>query len=109
MPVGAGSQPTAATTNQDLTNIAVAMRNVMEAASNLNKEVTGAESGLTYLESIGFGSAANSDNPGAVSDAQFALNMIGYLNTLALVYYGGATQPSAFNFDNALSVLWDEE
>lgn len=107
MPIGAGSQPTVATINQDLTNIAVAMRNVMRAAVELNTQVTGSESGLTYLEEIGFGSAANPGNPGQVSDAQLALTMIGYLSTPAGVYFGTATQPSAFDFDNALSILWD--
>ena len=45
-------------------------------------------------------------NPGGVSDAQYALNMISYLNTVAGVYFGTATQGTAFNFDQQLSQMW---
>ena len=89
-----------------ITNLAISLRNVMRQMSNLSLAVNGQGNGLTYLESIGYASAANAANPGGISDAQYALNMIGYLNTMAAVYYGTAAQTPAFNFDQELSQMW---
>lgn len=101
-----GNQANAASINQQLTNFATQMRSVMDAVSDLSTEINSQGDGLAALEAIGFGSASNPANPGSISDAQYALNMLGYLNTVAQVYFGEAAQPSAFNFNNALSVLW---
>jgi hypothetical protein len=101
MPVG--NQPTVASVNQQIAQIAMQMRNVMQAAANLSAGVNGQGTGLATLEAIGFGSDANPDNPGDVSDAQLALTMVSYLNTQAGVYYGSATQPSEFNFNQELA------
>jgi hypothetical protein len=92
--------------NNVITSLAVNLRDVMRQIYNLNLAVNGQAAGLAYLESIGYGSAANPANPGGISDAAYALNMIGYLNTVAAVYFGTATQASEFSFDSELSQMW---
>ena len=104
MPVGAaiGSSQV----DNIITSLAVQLRTVMQQIGNLNLAVNGQGAGLAYLESIGYDSTANPANPGGVSDAEFALNMISYLNTVAGVYFGTATQGAAFNFNQQLSEVW---
>jgi hypothetical protein len=111
---GVGAQPNNANINNQLTNMAVQVRILMQQAVNLSTQVNGTGEGLAYLESIGFSSAANTANPGDQSDAAFALQVIAYLNTIAGVYYGsvqqggsGGTGASTFNFNNALAILWN--
>ena len=89
-----------------LTSLSVNLRNIMRQISNLSLSVNGQASGLAYLESIGYSGTANPANPGGVSDATLALNMISFLNTIAGVYFGTATQATDFNFDQELSQLW---
>ena len=89
-----------------ITALAVQLRTVMQQIGNLNLAVNGQGAGLAYLESIGYSGVANPANPGGVSDAQFAQNMISYLNTMAGVYFGTATQGTAFNFNQQLSEVW---
>ena len=89
-----------------ITALAVRMRDVMRQVANLNLAVNGQGTGLAYLESIGYSSTANPANPGGVSDAQLAQNVISYLNTVAGVYFGTATQASEFDFDQQLSEVW---
>lgn len=87
----------------------------MQAAVNLSTQVNGTGQGLEYLESIGYSSAPNPENPGDQSDAAWALQVIAYLNTVAGVYFGGVRQGGdgtagsavAFNFNNALAELWN--
>lgn len=100
-----GNQATVASVNQQMAQIAMQMRNVMQAAVNLSEGVNGQGAGLATLEAVGFGSDANPNNPGGVSDAQLALSMISYLNTPAGVYFGTATQPDAFDFNQVLAQL----
>lgn len=104
MPVGAsiGSDQM----NNIITSLAVDLANLMRNIAKLNLAVNGQAAGLAYLESIGYGSAANAANPGDVSDAQYALNMISFLNTVAGVYFGTATQATDFDFDQELSQVW---
>ena len=104
MPVGAtiGSSQV----DNIITALAVDMRNVMRQVYNLNQAVNGQGNGLAYLESIGYSGTANPANPGGVSDAQLAQNVISYLNTVAGVYFGTATQGTDFNFDQQLSEVW---
>jgi|SRR5579859_2152686 len=101
-----GNQPTTSVIDQQLTNLALTMRNLMQQFQNLSKQVNGQGTGLQYMEQIGYSSAANPQNPGNLSDAAWALQCIGYMNTLAGVYYGTASQGSEFDFDNALALLW---
>lgn len=89
-----------------ITNLAVNLRDIMRNITNLNMSVNGQAAGLAYLESIGYGSVTNPANPGGISDAQYAQNMIGYLNTVASVYFGTVPQTPAFNFDQELSQMW---
>jgi hypothetical protein len=90
-----------------LINLAVGMRDLMSNVNNLSTWINGQGNGLAYLEQLGYSSAANPDNPGGISDAQFALNLIAYLNTVSGVYFGTATQATTFNFNNELSQLWN--
>lgn len=97
----AGNPVTAQTLNARLGQVAVQMRMVMEAASDLFKVANGL--GSSGLQSAGLSSP----------DASDYLLKAGYLNTLAGIYYGtvqqggsGGTGASTFNFDNALSTAW---
>lgn len=89
-----------------ITALAVNLRDVMRQIANTSVAVNGQGNGLAYLESIGYSAVANPANPGDVSDAQLAQNMISFLNTVAGVYFGTATQASEFNFDQELSQVW---
>jgi hypothetical protein len=89
-----------------ITALAVNLRDVMRRISNLNLAVNGQGAGLAYLQSVGYSNTANPANPGGVSDAALALSVISYLNTVAGVYFGTATQGSQFNFDQQLSEVW---
>ena len=92
--------------NNIITSLAVRLRNVMRDIYNTNLGVNGQAQGLAYMQSIGYSNTPNAANPGGVSDAAYALNMISYLNTVAALYFGTATQGTTFNFDQALSQMW---
>lgn len=94
-----GTQPTVGAINDQLTQLALQMRNNTTQINNLFTTVnrlgggTGLAAGFT---AIGF----------TAGDATSAATLLGYLNTIALVYSGDATQGSAFDFADALSALW---
>jgi hypothetical protein len=92
--------------DQLLTSLSVQLRNTMFSISTLNTWINGQGNGLTTLADLGYSTVPSSTNPGGVSDAQYASNMISYLNTMSAVYNGTADQPSAFNFNQELSQLW---
>ena len=103
--------PVGATIGKDqvdniMSSLAVQLRDVMRQIYNLNMAVNGQGAGLAYLASIGYPNTSNPANPGSVSDAQLALNMISYLNTVAGVYFGTAAQTPAYNFNQQLSAVW---
>jgi hypothetical protein len=104
MPVGAviGSDQI----DNVITSLAVSLRDVMRQIYNLNLSVNGQGAGLAYLTSIGYSGTANPANPGGISNAALALSIISYLDTVAGVYFGTATQGSQFNFDQQLSEVW---
>lgn len=104
MPVGAviGSDQV----SNIITALAVQLRDVMQRIANLNLAVNGQGTGLAYLQSLGFSNTSNPANPGSVSDAALALSVISYLNTVAGVYFGTATQGTTFNFNQQLSEVW---
>ncbi len=104
MPVGAtiGSSQI----DNMITSFAVHLRDVCREIANLDLSVNGQGQGLAYLQSIGYSNTPDAKNPGGVSDAQHALNVISYLNTVAGVYFGTATQATIFNFDQQLSEVW---
>jgi hypothetical protein len=89
-----GNQTTVAAVNNMLSSYAVQMRNLMGAIRNEQEEVT--DMGVAGLEALGFDSA----------DAASVISMFSYMNTISGVYFGTATQGTAFDFDNALSGLW---
>ena len=89
-----------------LTSLAVNYRNLGQQAVNLSIEVTGQGAGLAYLESLGYTSAGNPANPGGISDAAWALQLVNYFDNVAGVWYGTATQSSEFNYNNAVATLW---
>lgn len=91
----------------DLINYSIGLRDLMQNIVNLSTWVNGQGQGLAFLEQLGYSSEADDNNPGSVSDAQMALNYIAYLNTVAGVYYGTATQGTEFSFNNELSTLWN--
>jgi hypothetical protein len=104
MPVG--SQIGSSQVDNVITHLAVSLRAVMQEIANLNLAVNGQGTGLAYLQSIGYSNASNPANPGSVSDAALALSTISYLNTVAAVYFGTATQGTTFNFNQQLSAVW---
>jgi hypothetical protein len=108
MPIGVGTQPTSASINNQLTALAQQLRNLLFQAASLSTQVNGTGQGLAFLESVGYGSTANPLNPGSITDAAYALQMVGYLNALSAVYLGG-TQATGFNYNNALAVLWNSQ
>lgn len=104
MPVGAslGSSQM----DNILTNLAVNYRNISQLAANLAIEVNGQGQGLAFLESIGYSNDPNPGNPGGISDAAWALQLVDYFSTVSGVWFGTATQPSEFPFNNAVAPLW---
>lgn len=108
-----GGQTSASAVDSALTNNAIGLRNIMLGINNLNTWINGQGNGLQMLANLGYSTVPTATNPGGVSDAQLAQNMIGYLNTLAGVYFGtvqqggnGGTGAILFNFNNELSQLW---
>jgi hypothetical protein len=102
-----GQATTSGQVDSDLINYSLGLRDLMQQILNLSTWINGQGNGLAYLEQLGYSSEADEENPGGVSDAQMALNYIAYLNTVAGVYYGTATQGTEFNFNNELSALWN--
>jgi hypothetical protein len=91
-----GSQLNNAQIDQKITLLSMQMRDVMQAASNLSMNVNGQGDGLAFLEAAGY---TNTDAPAALA-------AISYLNTVAGVYFGTATQTSDYNFNQQLSQYW---
>ena len=104
MPVGSaiGSDQV----NNIITALAVRLRDLMTDIADLNLSVNGQGAGLAYLQGIGYSNTSNPANPGSVSDAALALSTISYLNTIAALYFGTATQATDFNFNQQLSGVW---
>lgn len=108
-----GMQATKESMDQALSSLAVQARNLMQAIGNLNTTVNGQAAGLAYLESIGYSSTPDQGNPGAVTDAQYAQEVISYLSQLSGVYFGtvqsggsGGSGAILFNLNNALAPMW---
>jgi hypothetical protein len=92
MPVG--TQSNNSMIDQKLTALAVALRNDCQAIANFQEYVV--LLGLAGLEAAGYSPA----------DAQTVLTLVSYLNTIAGVYKGTATQAAVFDFSNATCGLW---
>lgn len=89
-----GNQATSAAINASLTALAVQLRDLCGQIRNFQTYVT--TLGTTGLEGAGY----------TAPDAASVQAMASYLNTIAGVYFGTASQASDFNFDNALSGTW---
>jgi hypothetical protein len=92
-----GDQPTVASVNQALTSFSSGLRNLCQQIKDEQEEIT--DMGTAGLIALGFSSG----------DAANVVTMFNYMSTIAGVYFGTATQPATFNFDNALSGLWGGE
>lgn len=106
---GVGASIGAGQISNIITALAVAYRNLNQQAANLSLEVNGQGNGLAYLTSLGFSNetaTSNPLNPGGVTDAAYALELIGYFNTQAGIWFGSATQIGEFNFNNAVAPVW---
>lgn len=90
----AGIQANAARIDEDITNIALALRAACTQARNLNVQVNGAGNGQAYLAGIGH------------TDPTTALQYIGYLENMASLYFGLVNLPASFNFDSGLAPSW---
>ena len=98
-----GAQASTASINQQLTNLAVQLRNIMQQITNLSTEINAGDAGEANLEGIGFDQG----------DADAVLSSLGYMSTVAGVYYGtvqqggsGGTGAAPYNFNDALAPLW---
>lgn len=89
-----GTQASVSGIDSSLTGLAISLRDLAGQITNLSLFMNNLEA--AGLEALGFTSG----------DATTALSMISYLNTIAGVYLGTATQGSEFDFNNELSVLW---
>lgn len=108
-----GGQTSNVTVDQKLTDLAVDLRDWCQRAANLDTEINGGGQGLQVLETLGYQGAANPNNPGNMTDAQYAQTLIAYLMDIAGVYYGnvqyggsGGSGAVKFNHNIALAPLW---
>jgi hypothetical protein len=92
-----GIQTNAVQLNGVAGDIALKMRNICQAAMALNEYIT-TVGGATGLQdpTIGFDSA----------DATAFATAVNYLATISALYFGTASQPTNFDFDNAVSALY---
>jgi hypothetical protein len=79
-----------------ISSYAVQLRNLMQNIQYLSANVNGQGNGQAVLEAAGYDNA----------DASVALSAIAYLNTIAGVVNGTATQATDFDFNNELSQYW---
>jgi hypothetical protein len=91
-----GNQLSKSSVDASITNLSVGMRNLMQAVQDLSLNVNGQATGLATLEALDY----------TTDDATQALAAISYLNTVAGVYFGTATQGTDFNFNQELSQYW---
>lgn len=108
-----GNQLSKAYVDQLLSDNAVMLRAMAARAQNLMTMVNAGGDLHAALVALGFDATPNPENPGGVSDADAATAYIGYMNTLAGIYYGtvqqggdGGTGAEKFNFHQAFAPLW---
>lgn len=85
-----GNQTSVSQVNQQLSNFAVQIRNDMQSVQTWAQFVV--NQGTAGLEVIGYDSA----------DAATLVTLADYFLNIAGVFFGTATQASAFNYENAL-------
>jgi hypothetical protein len=108
-----GGQTSNVTIDQKLTDLAVEIREWSYKVRNLNTEINSGGQGLQVMQNLGYQGAANPGNPGSMTDAAYALQILAYFMDIAGVYYGnvqfggaGGTGAVALNHDNVLSPMW---
>jgi hypothetical protein len=111
-----GNQTTVPQVNGTLTSLAIQLRELMGMVIQQQSYLDGlGTAGLNNLggAGLGFSTAANPANPGGVSDAQYVLNLVNQMGTVAGVYKGtvqaqgtGGTGAVLFNFESAFTPLW---
>ncbi len=96
-----GNQPTVQSLNNQLSQLAITLRNNCQAISNFAEYVN--QAGFAGLEALGY----------AEADAQLILSFASYLSTVSGVFFGtvqqggtGGTGASLFNFGTALAPLY---
>jgi len=92
-----GNVVTAATLNYRAGQLATTLRDTCYGIANLQAEVV--TMGLAGLEAAGLSAA----------DAQAMLNLVSYMNTIALIFSGQGTQGTQFNFGNAIVQLYGSD
>jgi hypothetical protein len=108
-----GVQTNKGAIDASLTDLAVTLRNLAQKANNLMTPLQASGQPIaTVLAELGYATDPNPANPGGVSDAAWAAQLIGYMSTMSGVYYGqialvnadGTT--AAINFNTLLSPTW---
>jgi hypothetical protein len=89
--MAAGQQPTLSGINGQLSACAVQLRDLCNTITDLNLQV--GKLGTSGLQGIG----------ASPTDATDIVNKWATINTVAAVYFGTATQGTAFNFNDALA------
>jgi succinyl-CoA synthetase beta subunit len=96
-----------------LTNIANSLRLIMEQIANLGVTVNGQGNGLAYLENVvGYSNTGDPANPGGISDAAWAQQVVNDLLILQQVYAGVlgtavvGQSAVALNFNSVFAPLW---
>ena len=92
MAIGNQSTYSTSSLNSELASIAQEMHDAHTRAMDFFNRVNAL--GIAGLTAIGFG----------VTDGQSFFATANYLNTMALLWYGQASQAQAFNFDNATAI-----
>jgi hypothetical protein len=109
MTIGVGVQPTNANINNKLTALALQMRDVVQGAAYLSKQINSTGDVAAYLAAAGYGTAENPDNPGGVSDAALAAQLITALEQIVALSTGQATLGTATDFTSTLAILWNAQ
>ena len=89
-----GNQATVQSVNGSLSSMAITLRNQCQCIVNLQEFIT--QLGLAGLEALGF----------SPTDAASVISYANYLNTIAGVFFGTATQATQYNFANQLAPLY---
>jgi hypothetical protein len=99
-----------------LTALAIEMRDLMRRISDLDMSVNGNGAGLSYMKQAGYSdvvATSNPNNPGGITDAAWALQVLSFLNTPSRVYFGllqqggtGGTGATIQNFNLQLAGVW---
>lgn len=91
-----------------LTNYAIQLRDLANAASNVVTAIEASSSPVLVLAAAGYSNdtaSSNPSNPGGITDAAYAYQLIQLFGTLVAVYRGDATVAVATDFEQQLAVL----